>query len=72
MATPEIDTARCTGCGLCVSVCSKDGLVLMESHSVFVGGDECTWCGMCEAVCEHGAISCPYEIVLSERVEPED
>jgi ferredoxin len=41
--------------------------MMVESRVVFVGGDECNWCGLCEAVCEHGAISCPYEIVVAEN-----
>ena len=66
MPVPEIDASKCTGRGLCVGVCAKDGLVLIESRVVFVGGEECTWCGLCEAVCDQGAISCPYEIVISD------
>jgi ferredoxin len=61
---PQLDSSRCQGCGLCVSVCAKNGLVLMDKLVVFVGGDECTWCGECEAVCIYGAISCPYDIVI--------
>ena len=61
---PQLDSSRCQGCGLCVCVCAKQGLVLEENVVVFVGGDECTWCGECEAVCIYGAISCPYDIVI--------
>ena len=71
MSAPEIKSEKCTGCGLCVSVCENNGLMMMESHVVFVGGDECTWCGMCEAVCEQGAISCPYEIVFADNAGQE-
>ncbi len=67
MSFPEIDINKCSGCGLCVSVCEKNGLALLESHVIFVGGDQCTWCGLCEAVCEQGAISCPYEIVIADN-----
>ena len=67
MPVPEIDTSKCTGCGLCISVCDKNGLVLMQSRVVFIGGDKCNWCGMCEAVCESDAISCPYEIIVAEN-----
>mgnify|MGYP001768224029 CR=1 FL=1 len=66
MSVPEINVEKCTGCGLCVSVCERNGLTLVESHVLFVGGDECTWCGMCEAVCEHAAISCPYEVIVGD------
>ena len=67
MPVPEIDKSKCTGCGLCITVCSNNGLALMENHVVFIGGGECTWCGLCEAVCETGAIGCPYEIVIGEN-----
>ena len=56
---------------MCVSVCENSGLMMVESHVVFVGGDECTWCGMCEAVCEQGAISCPYEIIIADNAGQE-
>jgi ferredoxin len=66
MAIPQIALTKCTGCGLCVAVCLKHGLEIVDNKVSFIGGDECNWCGMCEAVCENGAISCPYEIVVEE------
>jgi ferredoxin len=64
---PQINSAKCNGCGLCVSVCEQCGLVIRNTVVEFVGGDKCTWCGMCEAVCPSGAINCPFVIVLDER-----
>jgi NAD-dependent dihydropyrimidine dehydrogenase PreA subunit len=66
MLNPQIDTAKCNGCGLCVGVCQHDGLELVDRVVVFVGGDTCTWCGLCEAVCAEGAVICPFDIVLEE------
>jgi MinD superfamily P-loop ATPase len=66
MAAPQIDSAKCTGCGLCITVCLKNGLKVVDNVVLFIGGDECNWCGMCEAVCENEAISCPYDIVIEE------
>jgi ferredoxin len=71
MPIPDIDISKCAGCGLCVSVCARNGLTLIEGHVIFMGGDECTWCGLCEAVCQSGAISCPYEIVIADNAEAE-
>jgi NAD-dependent dihydropyrimidine dehydrogenase PreA subunit len=66
MLTPQIDTEKCTGCGLCVGICQNDGLEMRNKIVVFIGGDGCTWCGLCEAVCTAGAISCPFDIILDE------
>jgi MinD superfamily P-loop ATPase len=63
---PEIDIARCNGCGLCVSVCLRHCLVIVEGRIVVVEGIECDWCTKCEAVCASDAISCPYEIVIEQ------
>jgi MinD superfamily P-loop ATPase len=61
---PEIDISKCDGCGLCVSVCWRRCLAIVESRAVVVEGTECDWCTNCEAVCAPGAINCPYEIVF--------
>jgi NAD-dependent dihydropyrimidine dehydrogenase PreA subunit len=66
MLTPQIDPEKCSGCGLCVSVCQHDGLELVDRVVVFIGKGSCSWCGLCEAVCANGAISCPFEIILDE------
>ena len=62
---PEIDLTKCNGCGLCVSVCERGGLVLVAGSMVaVVETAECDWCAYCEAVCDTGAIRCAYEIVF--------
>ena len=61
---PVIDKEICNGCGLCVSVCTCGGLVLVEGVITIVETVECDWCTMCEAVCPVGAIRCPFEIVI--------
>ena len=64
MLTPHIEPDKCDGCGLCVSVCCRNGLMLANGVVVIVAGFECDWCTQCEAVCISGAITCPFEIVL--------
>ena len=62
---PEIDPTKCNGCGLCVIVCERGGLILVAGPVVAaVETTDCDWCAYCEAVCETGAIRCAYEIVF--------
>jgi len=53
-----IDTEKCTGCGLCVSVCKDFSLEIINkkvsvSDSSIFG---CIGCGHCMAICPEGAI----------------
>jgi uncharacterized Fe-S center protein len=61
---PVIDPAKCNGCGLCVSVCLGEGLVLVGGIVQALDTVECCWCTSCEVVCATGAILCPFEIVF--------
>ena len=63
---PIIDRDRCNGCGLCVTVCSCQSLVLIDDMITIIETEECHYCALCEAVCPTGAISCPFEIVAEE------
>ena len=63
---PEINIKLCDGCGLCITVCSGEALVLVNNTAVIVEGAECDYCALCELVCPTGAIVCPYEIVVEE------
>ena len=64
---PVVDEAKCDGCGLCVSVCYCNALVLVGGVVIVVETEECGWCTECEAVCPTGAIACPFEIVIELR-----
>ena len=61
---PVVDKKKCNGCGLCVSVCYCNALVLVCGVVTVVETEECGWCTECEAVCPTGAIACPFEIVI--------
>ncbi len=62
-----VDTARCTGCGLCVRACPADSIMMagkkacMKPHSGDLLGDpgisQCMGCGDCAALCPSGAIT---------------
>ena len=66
---PEIDLEKCDGCGLCISVCHCNALVMVDDVITVIETEECGWCTECEAVCLTGAISCRFEIVIEERYE---
>jgi MinD superfamily P-loop ATPase len=63
---PVIDPEKCSGCGLCISVCQCGALVLIGKVVTVTATTECDWCTECEAVCITGALSCPFEIVIEE------
>ncbi len=51
----RIDTARCVGCGLCVSSCPSNTLAVRDKKAV-VAGSSCLECGHCQAACPEGAL----------------
>jgi len=55
---PIIDQGKCTGCGLCLTVCPDQTLSLLSGKAV-VSGDRCLACGHCHAVCPTQAITLP-------------
>jgi ferredoxin len=61
---PVIDPHKCDGCGLCVGVCHRDALVIVNNIVAIIETVDCDWCTDCEAVCPTGAINCPYEIII--------
>ncbi len=63
---PVIEQAKCNGCGLCISVCNCNALVLIDNVVRVIATEECDWCTQCEAVCPTRAISCFFEIIIEE------
>lgn len=61
---PVVDREKCNGCGLCVSVCICEALVMVDDIITVLETEACGWCTECEAVCPTGAITCPFEIVI--------
>lgn len=64
---PLVDPEKCSGCGLCVSVCRCQALVLVSGRITIIESKLCGWCTQCEAVCPTEAIRCPFEIVIEDR-----
>ncbi len=56
----EVDSYKCSGCGICISVCCYDARHL-ERHGndlvAVVDPDICKRCGLCAAACPSGAIT---------------
>jgi len=56
-----VDKGRCTACGACVQVCSKDCIVLKEDCDgylyPYIKADLCIECGRCVEVCPIGKSS---------------
>ncbi len=63
-----VDIEKCDGCGLCVSVCPGNVLVMVEDVVNVRLGEHCTsckrWCALCEDVCPTGAIAYLFETVI--------
>jgi len=51
----EIDRNRCSGCGLCITVCPTGTISLIDGKAA-ASGEESISCGHCEAVCPQAAI----------------
>lgn len=55
---PEIDPAKCLGCGACVKVCPEGEILqLLQHKAVLVSPSKCVGHGECEKACPFDAIS---------------
>jgi 2-oxoglutarate ferredoxin oxidoreductase subunit delta len=59
-----IDEKRCKGCAICVAVCPKDCLAVLETfnqagyyYPAMTEGAECTGCGACVKLCPDFAVT---------------
>jgi nitroreductase/NAD-dependent dihydropyrimidine dehydrogenase PreA subunit len=53
-----IDQGKCTGCGVCVTICPYRAIVLAEDKAEYIL-EECFLCGQCQAVCPVDAVRIP-------------
>ncbi len=52
---PEIETANCTGCRICVKYCAHDAIHLDKNKKAVIDYDKCVGCGQCIALCQYDA-----------------
>ncbi len=52
----EIDEARCTGCGLCITACAEGALELRDGVAKVIKEDFCDGLGACIGDCPEGAL----------------
>lgn len=57
VVTLQPDHSRCTGCGICLTVCPQQVFSLQDKRSVITDRDACLECGACARNCAYGAIS---------------
>lgn len=66
---PNIDLARCVGCGSCVAACPEEGVLdLIHGQAAVVHGARCVGHGRCAAECPVGAIALTFAD-LHERTD---
>ena len=57
VTTLKLDTATCTGCGVCAEICARAVFEMREKKSAIVEPDACIECGACAKNCAWGAIT---------------
>lgn len=56
VVTLKLEEDRCTGCGMCVSVCPHEVFEIDERKARIADRDSCMECGACEKNCPLEAI----------------
>jgi len=56
VATLAVDEAKCTGCGICLTVCPHEVLEMNGASVRIRERDACMECGACNRNCPTGAI----------------
>jgi len=57
VSTLWIDREKCTGCGMCVEVCPRGVLEILDRKASITDLDACIECGACQRNCAFGALS---------------
>ena len=71
VAKVEINSDKCTGCGLCINVCPHGVIIIDDKVAFLANKDRCIECGACDNNCPVNAIEvetgvgCAYAIIKS-------
>lgn len=52
----KIDEEKCTGCGICITACHEEALVLVDGKAKLISDEYCDGLGDCLPGCPEGAI----------------
>ena len=64
---PQIDSARCIGCELCVKLCPSNALGMIDDVATVTSAEDCNYTGVCQEICPTEAVSLTYVIVFSRE-----
>lgn len=57
VVTLAFNSDKCTGCGMCLSVCPRNVLLRSNGKVEVAGRDGCIECGACQKNCPSGALT---------------
>jgi NAD-dependent dihydropyrimidine dehydrogenase PreA subunit len=57
VVTLELNSAKCTGCGICTEVCPHRVLKVQNGKAAIINRDSCMECGACKMNCPFNAIN---------------
>jgi len=69
VTTLTLDESKCTGCGMCVSVCPHGVFEIADRKARLVDRDACMECGACarncaaEAIAVRAGVGCAYAVL---------